>query len=396
MSNPDHDSYEGQRDGGVMTVPTIHRQRRQRGSLRLEAQGWVLRVRDDVTATDGALTRTERRIHIGRMDTRAQARRAADVLLSRLNPGGARIGAGITVAQFSEIFLTDHIGMLKPTTAAAMRSIVRRRLVPIVGGCRLDELSGHALQGLVNRMHGEGCSRKTIKNSLSVLSSLMRLARARGLPCALLDRATIKLPPVGVDIERRHFTMDEMAKVVGAAPWPSRALFALLSLAGLRAGEALALRWTDIDTAAATIRIRQAVAFRKLQTPKSAGSAASLPVPPAMLDVLAAYRPHWPANPHELLFAGPDGQPLLSSDVRRKWLRPLLHQLRIAPGGLHSFRHGFATSLFQSGASAATVKALMRHSDVRVTLRYTHVLPNEMREATARLATHILPVDGHL
>lgn len=376
-----------------MTMPAKHR--RQRGALRLEAQGWVLRIRDDVNDAEGTLTRTERRLPLGQWPTKPQARRAADAVLARLNPSGSRMGSGITVAQFSEIFLTDHIDMLKPTTAAAMKSIVRRQLVPAIGGSRLDELSGHALQGLVNRMHGEGCSRKTVKNSLSVLSSMMRLARARGFPCALLDRATIKLPPVGVDIERRHFTMDEMAKIVGAAPWPSKALFALLSLAGLRAGEALALRWSDIDTAAGVITIKHATAFRKIQTPKSSGSAASLPVPAALLDVLNAYRAYWRPNHLGLLFVGPDALPLLSSTVRRKWLRPLLAELGIAPGGLHSFRHGFATSLFQAGASAATVKALMRHSDVRVTLRYTHVLPNEMREATARLALRILPADGH-
>lgn len=379
-----------------MTESITHRQRRQRGALRLEAAGWVLRIRDDQSAPDGMLKRTERRIPVGQWSSKAQARRAADALLARLNPNGSRIGSGTTVAQFAEIFLSDRVTLMKPSSALAARSAIRKHIAPTLGHFHLDQLGDRAPQLLVNSMNAAGCSRKTAKNVVSVLSGLMRLARRYGHACPVLARDAIALPPASIEVERRFFSPTESGKILSAAPYPWRALYALLAFTGMRIGEALGLTWQHVNIEASLLHIRQSCVFGRIQTTKSKGSAVDLAMPDALREILTLHnRKHWPSNPTGLLFATEDGRPLLSSEVRAKQLHPLLDQLSIARGGFHAFRHGHATNLFSVGASAPTVRGILRHSDLHTTLKYTHTIASDQRDAAERVANRITVAGGN-
>jgi site-specific recombinase XerD len=96
--------------------------------------------------------------------------------------------------------------------------------------------------------------------------------------------------------------------------------------------------------------------------------------------LLENFRSDWTPNEAGLLFAN-RGAPYWSSNVRRYHFHPLLERLGIPRGGLHAFRHGHATNLFASGVSAPTVKGMLRHGDIKVTLGYTHMASSEQRAA---------------
>lgn len=368
------------------------KQRRQRGALRQEGQRWVLRIRDDVTDADGQCRRPERRLDVGTVaefPVRSKARQAADTLLARLNPRAPRMGSGMTLTDFAEIFEADHLAMLKPASAHAARSMLRRHITPTLGCLPLDQLQGRAPQLLVNKMAATGCSRKTIKNAVSVLSSLLRLARRYGHPCPPLGRDAITLPPAPVNRERRFFTAADSGRIIQAAPFPWRALYALLAFTGMRIGEALGLAWSHVDFSSGLLHVRQSCVLGQIQTTKSQNSAVDLPMPQSLREILAAFQVHWQPNASGLLFADDVGVPLKADVVRNLQLRPLLKALAIAPAGFHAWRHGHATALFSAGVSAPTVRGLLRHSDLRTTLGYTHTVASEQRDAVERVANLI-------
>jgi integrase len=73
--------------------------------------------------------------------------------------------------------------------------------------------------------------------------------------------------------------------------------------------------------------------------------------------------------------------------VRRKVLHPIRERLGIPRGAFHAFRHGHATTMFsEGGASPKVVLDQMGHSDVRTTMRYTHSVASDRREAVERCA----------
>jgi integrase len=367
------------------------RTRYQRGSLKLEGKRWILRARrDELEAATGAVRRVERRVTVGTLEqlpTAAQARRAADRLAWQLNPID-RAGRTISLTDFADVYLTDAVPMMKLTSGLSAKAIVHKHLVPFFSGKRLDEISGRLPQQFVTHLVREGLKRKTVRNAIAVLSRMLDLARQYGYQAAPLDHKLMKLPPDELDTVIRFFTPLEAMQILEAAEGEWRACFALLAYLGLRAGEVLGLTWSHIDLVAGLVRVRQAAVMGKIQTVKSRNSKADLPMPDDLRVILGTFREAWRGNDAGLLFADRDGAPLWATNVRRYHFYPLLKRLGIRKGGLHAFRHGHATNLFASGTSAPTVRGMLRHGDLKTTLRYTHVVTGEQRtsvEASAAL-----------
>ena len=92
-----------------------------------------------------------------------------------------------------------------------------------------------------------GRSRETVENVLLTLSSILRKAKAWDCACGSFSLADITLPREGVKKEQRCFTDEEVGKILAAAREPFGTILALTSVLGLRIGEVLALRVSDVD-----------------------------------------------------------------------------------------------------------------------------------------------------
>jgi site-specific recombinase XerD len=85
-----------------------------------------------------------------------------------------------------------------------------------------------------------------------------------------------------------------------------------------------------------------------------------------------------------LLFANQKGGAFGADYVRRKVLHPIRERLGIPRGAFHAFRHGHATIMFSEGANPKVVQDSMGHADIKTTMRYTHAISNDRREAVER------------
>lgn len=366
----------------------MRRRSSQRGAIDCRAGRWSLRLRYQEQVGKHWKTRV-RRYALGTtktIQTKGAARLEADRLLARM---GKSVSTGRSVAfdEFAKVYLRTQVAALSQPTISSYKSILTKYLVPHFRDTLLGDIAGAAPAALVAALMEKGLNRRAIARAVSIVSRMIDCADAMGYSVTILNRRAYKLPPAPPRRDERAFTAEESRRIIREASYPWRALFALMAYAGLRCSEALAIEWRDIDLANNLIRIRQATAFGKIKAVKSANSAAEIPIGPSLTAVLKGYRLHRMylggavAMESDLVFPSPRGRPYWSSGVRRGHLAPLLVRLKIPPGSLHAFRHGCATNLFASGIPANVVRTMLRHGDIKTTLRYSHVNSEDMRRA---------------
>lgn len=140
---------------------------------------------------------------------------------------------------------------------------------------------------------------------------------------------------------------------------------------GMRRGEILLLRWSDIDYQAKTLVVRSGNS--------KSGQGRYIPLNETAMQALIDWRS---AKPSEWVFEGKNGQPL--SDIKKGWLK-LLEQAEITNFRFHDLRHHFASKLVMAGVDLNTVRELLGHSDIKMTLRYAHLAPEHKSKAVSLL-----------
>jgi integrase len=170
----------------------------------------------------------------------------------------------------------------------------------------------------------------------------------------------------------------------GYQPWPALGTYAdhlhpfvvLLLHTGMRRGEAAALTWGDVDLEAARITIRG-------ETAKS-GQSRTIPINATLAGVLATWRAQRADDRADaLVFASPQTGEALTT-VKTGWA-VVLKAAQITGFRLHDCRHHFASRLIMAGVDLVTVSRLLGHSDVRMTMRYSHLAPDHLAGAVAKL-----------
>jgi integrase len=350
--------------------------------------------REDVLQSDGTFKRMQRCVVLGPVSNLSE--RAA---WKRFQPYLDRVNAtaklppktGKTLEQFVQEWRSSVAVNLKDSSSRTMESHLRAHIVPKLGNLPLTEMNAKTIQGFVAYLATGGRSRKTVENVLLTLSSVLRVAKAWDYACGNFTLADITMPREGVKKEQRCFTDEEVGRIIAAAPEPFSTILAVTAILGLRIGEVLALRISDIDFKRKILRVRQSLdaATRTIQAVKSQASSADVPLP-SQLE--ARLRSHLQTHQGktDLLFVNRNGRPFSANKLREKQLHPLLVKLCIPPGGFHSMRHGAASSLLADGATPAVVQKQLRHSDPRITLGiYGHVVGNQQREAVENRAARI-------
>lgn len=136
---------------------------------------------------------------------------------------------------------------------------------------------------------------------------------------------------------------------------------------GLRRGELLSLRWADVDLGSKllTVRADKAKSGKQRHVPLNAEAHA----------VLQAWKQQ----------ADGDAQVFQPADVKTAWAS-LLDRAGVAGFRFHDLRHTFASKLVTKGVDLNTVRELLGHGDIKMTLRYAHLAPAHLAAAVERLS----------
>jgi integrase len=333
---------------------------------------------------------------------------------------------------------------VRASTFASYALVFANYVRPELGAVRLDKLTPLHLQALVSKLSERGLSARTVRYALAILGGAMiKARRLRLIPWNPLEevdlpresRRDLRVP--GTAARARL-----LAELEADTHWP---LWCVMVTTGLRPGEALGLRWIDVDLVTGILTVQRSLSrvgdAWELTEPKTAQGRRAVPLPVEAIAVLRAHQARQAAaredladvyRDHGFIFANEIGDPLDWSNVRHRHFAralgravltcsacglplkrgtdgalthagPVLVAAADRPAG-HSpapfnelqglrpydLRHLHASLLLARGVSLRTVSERLGHSDPGFTLStYTHVVPGTQEAATVAIGEEV-------
>ncbi len=359
-----------------------------RGHVELRGAVYWNRFREEfLDPLSGEVCRRQGRLRLGAYRSVAQAAAALDSYLALQGAEVLAPGLEVSFEAYAARYDRLRIGLMRPQSRRAYRSILRTHLVPALGRLELRAIDASVAQELVASLHARGLAPSTVGTIAKRLREILRHARSAGFSAHVIPAPAVKLPSASrADTEQRHIGEAELERILQASTGPRRVLWAILGFAGLRIGEALGLTWEHIDFEAGVILVRQAAVGGEIAPLKTRRARRDVPMLPELVAVLRTFHtetvtPSWCGNPTSgLLFSTRTGRPRRADEVRARWLQPLLRRLGLPPGGCHAFRHGLPARLDALGLSPGAIQRFMGHSTLGMTEHYLHRSTADLRE----------------
>jgi integrase len=179
----------------------------------------------------------------------------------------------------------------------------------------------------------------------------------------------------------------EIGKLLEAADDRWRLIIKTGILSGLREGELLGLKWTDIDWTSGTLYVRRTYSTGRFSEPKSKASRRRVPIPAELLTELKRWKLACPIGKHELVFPSGAGNPENHGNLLRRGFYPALRRAGLRQIRFHDLRHTYASLLIANGEKPKLIQALLGHSSIKITFDvYGHLLPDADDGVADRLA----------
>ncbi|MBI4591967.1 site-specific integrase [Candidatus Uhrbacteria bacterium] len=284
--------------------------------------------------------------------------------------------ANPTFESFSKEWVRNYVEPNnKPSTRRAKLMILNQHLIPCFGKKLLTEITNAEVERFKAAKRSTHLSPKSINNILSVLSTCIRSAQQWGYVENIIRISWLKVPPQSFDFLTEEETDRLLHSDIGE-PWYTMILMALRT--GMRHGELIGLDWKDINLAERRITVQQSLVEGVLGSPKS-NRIRHIPISEDLAEALARQK-----RRQGFVFITEDGEPMRSMYTWRG-LREVCERIGMRIVRWHAFRHTFASHLTMRGAPIRNVQALMGHSTVQMTERYSHLVPSALHETIALL-----------
>ncbi|RZU16437.1 site-specific recombinase XerD [Kribbella rubisoli] len=356
-------------------------------------------------------TGNRRQVRRGGFRTQDEAQKALDAVIGKVRRHEP-IDDRMTVGEWLAFWLAEKTKptgasaagkKIRPATAQVYRQHVDDYLLPQLGRVALAKLTAeHITKGYdailadnALKTKGRKFGPTTLKRIHACLSSALnaavkaqRISRNPAAYVTLPDATRPKVNPWS-PAELGAFLDHVAAHRLGS-------LFEVIAFCGLRRGEALGLRWRDVDMSAGILVVPEQLAGVKngepiFAPPKSdSGDDVVIELSQATIGALMAHRlqqdlerSEWGTGyaGHDLVFARENGAPYEPTYIT-KTFKALAIEAGLRPVRLHDLRHGTASLMIGSGASLAVVSKVLRHSSHAITAdTYTHLLGGVGRAA---------------
>jgi len=277
----------------------------------------------------------------------------------------------ITVAEFAEQYLLWHSGEY-PWASREMRYYFDSVLLPEFGHMRLASIDPqkveqwkHKRVDSIGHRSKRPVSRSTVNNELKKFKALINKAVEWGI----IPRSTIRSVRTLQRMDARprsFFTTEQLAAVYNADP-SSSAIWQLLANTGMRVGEAMNLRWENVDDQKIRVLSTKEHMTKTRQwrdIPISPGASEAL----RQLDTTSTYV-----------------LPRMCKMTLRTRFKKACEKAGVV-GTPHELRHTFISHLVMQGVPIRTVQVLAGHKTIAVTEQYAHLAPNHMADMVANLS----------
>ncbi len=304
----------------------------------------------------------------------------------------------MTLGEYLERWLTDAVpGTIRESTLSRDAYLVRNHVVPVLGHLKLKSLTALHLQGLYRDRLDSGLSGSTVQKVHHVLHKA--LAQAVRWDLITRNPADLVKAPAPSSKEMHPLSAEEARRLLEAARGDRLEAFYVLAVhTGMRRGELLGLKWSDVAPDASTLRVRRTQTREEngkrlaLGEPKTKKSRRTVRLTPGAQDALKRHRARQAEEKlaagslyedRGLVFAGKTGGLIDPSNLRLRSFLSLLERAGLPRITFHDLRHTCASLLFQRNVHPKFVQELLGHASVAITLdTYSHMLPGMGGEAT--------------
>jgi integrase len=333
--------------------------------------------------------------------TKTECWRKLNMAMADADRGTLPGPANLTVEQYLTSWLADSVkGTVSRATYDSYKRDVYYHIIPHLGRRKLKELTAGNIRRLYRKMAEKGLKDRSIEYVHTTLR--------KSLKAAVVDRLINYNPtdgvrpiktPTGAAKESKALAPYQVKVLLEeAAESRFEALYVVAIYTGLRRGELLGLKWTDVDLDKGTLRVQRSLDVDgTFKTPKNQAARRALKLTSRALEALKAHKVRQNAErlqagtrwqDHNLVFPNTIGKPMNAGNFYRREFQPLLKRAGLANEGftIHSLRHTFATTLADRGVHPSTAQKMSGHSDIRMTLSiYTHATDSMQDGATEAL-----------
>lgn len=328
----------------------------------------------------------ERRITIGALQLwRATAAREEARRLKRLVSEGGDPLAEIeaereapTVWELCDRFAAEHLPRKRPSTSEDYQRMLRLHIRPHFGAhTKVADVTFADVDALHRKISKAGHLHRA-NRTIAVASKMFALAIRWGMceanPVKGIERNT-------EHHRKRYLKSDELARLVAAlAKHPDQQaanVVRMLLFTGARRGEALSMRWADLDLAEGK--------WSKPPSSTKTNIAHEVPLSAPARALLAEIRDAHGKRPlGTYVFPATAGEAGHLGSIKKSW-RALTKAAGISGLRVHDLRHSHASILASGGASLPLIGALLGHSSPQTTHRYSHLFSDPLKEAVERV-----------
>lgn len=298
-----------------------------------------------------------------------------------------------TVGDFLAWWLSDVMdGTVRPTTLDGYRYILNRYVVPAIGGKSIANLTTKDVHDLLRSLERADANHRAL--SPATRRQVRTILRKAMDDAVRFDAASHNpVAKTAVPKKSEHRTADALtlaearALLATVRGQRAEALVTVALTLGLRKGEALALKWSDVDLDAGTLTVngtlKRRVGARSgvegsgliIDAPKTEAGRRTIPLPSVCVAALREHRtrqasdrlaagPTWTLTGH--VFTTPVGTPIDPRNVTTQYHR-LTNAAGLGRRRFHALRHSAATLMLASGVPLSTISATLGHSGYAIT-----------------------------
>jgi len=319
--------------------------------------------------------------------------------------------ADASVATYLERWLRHIRARVRTVTFEGYESLIRRHALPHVGALALTDVTALRIQELYADLleapgGATGLSAGSVLNLHLVLTQAFGQAVRWGLlPANPTAGAQPPRPRRPARIVVDPALLQRLLEVVEGSSL--EAPVAVAAATGMRRGEILALRWSDLDADFGAVRVQRTLQPTRtglvFEQPKTPRSRRTVLLPDFLTPYLERQQVSQAARranlgpelwlPGDLLIDRGDGGPVNPDTLSTGWAR-FLRAHKLPPVRFHDLRHAHATMMLTQGVHPKVVSERLGHASIGITLDiYSHVLPTLQQEA-AQAFDRLFPNDS--
>ncbi|MDM5187851.1 site-specific integrase [Bacillus sp. DX4.1] len=303
-------------------------------------------------------------------------------------------------ATYLEEWMKERSFHLQESTYEIHKRFLKNVIKPRLGHFKLQQIQPIHMQTFVNDLvTTTDYSPHTIHLVFRIISASLKKAKVLKL---IKDNPTvgITLPKIR-KTEMNIWTLEQVNHFLreGESVYrPTRVYIACIIalLTGMRQGEIMAIRWSDIDFDKQIIYVRQTLtqAAEIKVGAKNASSIRSVHIPMKLIEELETHKQtiirekkvyQRDYKDHDLVVCARKGNPMIPRNCRKEFYN-LTEKLGLPKIRFHDLRHTHATMLIQQNVNVKLISERLGHTDIQTTLNtYSHVLPTMQRSVADKL-----------